>query len=1245
MKRAMLFLLILVMLFAVAAGFLLATERGLHWALAGAARVLPGKLTVETASGRIIGPLEVAGLQYETDEASVSLDAFIFDWKPRALLSGRLRTTEVTAQGLTVRVKPPEAKPSPKAPSEIRFPLEIILENVSLRDVSIYPSDADSPFVVEALDADATVGPRKARIRDLHVKMPELRVRVAGDIEPRKDYPMDLRVEWSAEPPGVSPLHGEGEVRGTVKQLEVLQHLSGPGEATLRATAENLLSEPAWQGALVVTEMSLQKLQTTWPGVNVAGRITGEGKGAGMVFQGSLSLSENRYGSALVDFALQSKDGGWDISKLIVSRPEEESRIEVSGNYRVEAGEDRFDLAGRWQALQWPPTGQDAHVRSSAGDFSVRGTLGAYALEVETAVGGRQIPQGRWTLSGSGSRTALVLDTIQAALLNGELSGSGEVRWRPELSWSVQIDGNSLDPGQHWLQWPGRLALTASASGKGTARKSLSVQRLEGVLRGHPFQVGGSLDLNGQHYTVSGVALRSGSAELKASGSVKERLDLSWEIDAADLSDLLPQGQGSLRGSGKVTGARKAPRISAALQGTGIAVQAYRVGALEAELDLDLEERVASHLRVNADTLVLAGRSMERLQLNGTGSASAHRLNLNAVSDEAAFNMAVAGGYGNGQWSGVVEDVRLAAVRLGVWELAEPGGVNVARDAIATEDLCWVNDPSKVCLQADWHRSRDGRARMVLARLPLAVFQSGLPPTLEPDGYLDGEADVTYTAERVLRGSAVLRTDGGALTYTAGWERPLVLRFDVGTLNLQVDAADLHADLTLSLADGGAVAGALRIAPFTPLDLANGKKLLSGSLRGEMRELGWVPAFLPALTDVQGVVRSDLALAGTMERPTVRGTVAVDGARADVPTLGIRFEEIRLEAASREERSMAVEGQATSGGGQVTLIGEVDLAPQAGFPATLALSGEKVEIVNLPEARVLASPDLRIRFEREGIGVSGKVVVPWARIEPADLSGGVPLSRDVVIVTEDAGEVTAPRRRVVSRVRLTLGEEVAFSGFGLTGRIMGSVSVVDTPEKLTTGQGELQIIDGKYKAYGQNLEITRGRLLFTGGPIDDPGLDVRAVRHTGELESGVDVRGTLQEPRMELFSSPSLDQTDALSYLVLGRSSEQVSGDEGQMLYDAALSLGLTGGGLLAQQIGSTFGIEDIEIERGTAAEDATVFIGKYLSPRLYVSYGIGLFDPVSTFRMRYQLSSKWLVQTEYGFESGGDLIYRIERD
>jgi translocation and assembly module TamB len=376
----------------------------------------------------------------------------------------------------------------------------------------------------------------------------------------------------------------------------------------------------------------------------------------------------------------------------------------------------------------------------------------------------------------------------------------------------------------------------------------------------------------------------------------------------------------------------------------------------------------------------------------------------------------------------------------------------------------------------------------------------------------------------------------------------------------------------------------------------------------------------------------------------ITGKIAIQKGGADLPRLGLHLEEIQLTAENYNGDSLDLEGHIQSGFGSIDIKGNVDIQPALGFPSAFKIQGTSFEMINLPEAWVIASPDLEVAFKGDTINVEGEVIIPRANIEPLEFSGSVPISKDVVIVTEGEKEISVEKRKLYSKVRLTLGEKVAFNGFGLRGNITGSLLAIDTPGKLTTGQGELEVLEGKYKAYGQKLQIERGRLLFAGGPIDDPGLDVKAIRKSGDITSGVYVRGTLKNPQMELFSSPTLDQTDALSYLVLGRPTDQATGEEGQELHNAAMSLGLGGGGFLAEQVGETFGIEEVDIEAGSTADEATLFIGKYLSPRLYISYGIGLFEPVSTLRIRYQISSKWMVQTEYGIESGADLIYKIER-
>jgi translocation and assembly module TamB len=225
---------------------------------------------------------------------------------------------------------------------------------------------------------------------------------------------------------------------------------------------------------------------------------------------------------------------------------------------------------------------------------------------------------------------------------------------------------------------------------------------------------------------------------------------------------------------------------------------------------------------------------------------------------------------------------------------------------------------------------------------------------------------------------------------------------------------------------------------------------------------------------------------------------------------------------------------------------------------------------------------------------------------------------------------------------------VRFDGFGLNAAFSGNILAVEVPGKPTAASGELKVTEGKYRAYGQNLDIETGRLIYAGGPITAPALDVRAVRRpvTGILV-GVQVRGSLKGPEFTLFSEPSMTQSEQLSYLVLGRPMDTASREEGSAVTRAAMALGVAGGDFLSDKFGHKFGVDEIGIDTETreTGEEAALVIGKYLSPQLYVSYGLGLFESVSTLRVRYSINSHWKLVTETTeTESGGDLLYTIER-
>ena len=417
---------------------------------------------------------------------------------------------------------------------------------------------------------------------------------------------------------------------------------------------------------------------------------------------------------------------------------------------------------------------------------------------------------------------------------------------------------------------------------------------------------------------------------------------------------------------------------------------------------------------------------------------------------------------------------------------------------------------------------------------------------------------------------------------------------------------------------------------------------------GEWRVLALADGLVEGIDDLSGVVTLQGALSGTLAAARVRGELKLRDGQMFIGAVGVRLEDWRMTLKDRADGMLELNGSARSGPGRVQIVGRIRPTGTAGKrgaaapTAELHITGNDFRSVNLPEAEVLTHPQLRLTARQRRVVIDGAVHIPQARIEPRDRGGAVAPSRDVLRVDAQVPPTSAGWQ-VDSHVRLTLGERVTFKGFGLRGRVGGALTVISEPDKQPRARGELVLHDGIYGAYGQELKIERGRALFRDSPLDNPGIDVRATRTSGEVVAGVRMLGTVREPRTELYSKPPLPQADVLSYLLLGRPLAGASGGEGEMLYRAASTLGLKGGAQVAQSIGRRFGIDEVALA-GSELETAALTLGKYLSPRLYLNYSIGLLEAADKLRVRYQLTKHLSVQTEAGAATGGDVLYLLER-
>jgi translocation and assembly module TamB len=390
-------------------------------------------------------------------------------------------------------------------------------------------------------------------------------------------------------------------------------------------------------------------------------------------------------------------------------------------------------------------------------------------------------------------------------------------------------------------------------------------------------------------------------------------------------------------------------------------------------------------------------------------------------------------------------------------------------------------------------------------------------------------------------------------------------------------------------------------------------------------------------------------VAGTTAHPEFTGNVDATKLQADLGALGIKLREGAVRGEARRGGGFALDGSVVSGKGRLAFKGSMDEHGEVDVNVT----GENFQAAQIPAANVVVTPNLALTGNPKGYLLKGEVDIPQAAINlqklPQDQSPNV--SPDVVVIRNGKEVVDEERAKALpltAVVTVNLGENIAITGYGLEATVAGQLTVREAPDSPTLGSGQVTV-GGKYEAYGQKLTIEDGRLLFAGTPLDNPRLAITAMRKIDEDQSaGVRISGTAKRPIMTVVSSPDVGEADALSYLVTGRSLSEVgsaSSSSQSTLNSARQSLGGAGAGLVAKRIGSRLGLDEAGVEENELIGGSALTIGEYLSPRLYLSYGVGLFEPGEVIALRYKLTKDVGVRIQRGTEETRTGVeYRIEK-
>ena len=902
----------------------------------------------------------------------------------------------------------------------------------------------------------------------------------------------------------------------------------------------------------------------------------------------------------------------------------------------------------------------DSHAQVKATDLNaaIDGTLDDYAFGVTTALGGEQVPDTSIDIAGLANTERVKVSDIGVDTLGGTIEGDAAVSWVEGLTWLTNIDMSNIDPSIQVETLAGSLDGIVRARGgvdeNGDWTLDLDQARIEGTLQDYPF----TLDTRIQRGTdgvfrIETLTLDNGDNRVDAAGTVGAAWDIEATARLPQLENFVPGLAGGFAADIGLSGPLEEPSIALDASSSSLALNDLAITGLSLKADVARAALEPSTLDFAVGEIRIGESSILNTRLGVDGSRADHRLNFFADGPEAtAIELALSGSLSETfDWLGSLDAVTLD-VPAHVIKLREPTALawNNAEQQFAVDAHCWTTEGTNLCLENEVLAAADGTAVISLDRYLLERLDPFLPAETMLSGALSADATINWGGE--LEGGyaanvALLVEDGGATVIDAN-DDPVSFLYDALSLQADVDPTAVEATLGVRSPTMGEAMVAVQLDP------SDEARNIDGNLSLDGFKIDFLKAFLPDFEEITGVINASGDLSGKLTDPRFDGQVVLDDLAVSAETLPLPITAGRIATNVRGKRAF-IEGGIESGAeGRIAINGNVSWNDLPAWRADVTLKGKDLPIRSVPLTDSLVNHDISINARPDLIAVSGSVDIPYATINVKDLpKGASTLSDDIVIIEdieEDAEEAAAnPPSDLNLRVGLdvSLGDKVSVDAYGLIAKLTGDMNVVvRSPNPVQLG-GEIRVVDGVYKQYGQNLEAS-GEVTFVG-PVNQSALAIEAIRRIDSEEperiAGLKIVGTIAKPEIELFTEPGDKAEESiLSYIVLGRDLGEANDQEANLLATAALALGAKGGRTLGQNVADTLGIEDFALETRGSGDDTELLVSGRLSDRLLLRYGQSVFNAgANTLYLRYDLGRQLYLEAASGvLNDAVDLIYQF---
>ena len=896
-------------------------------------------------------------------------------------------------------------------------------------------------------------------------------------------------------------------------------------------------------------------------------------------------------------------------------------------------------------------------------DEKAGGAFKSFAVNYDGALNATQLQQGSGLLKFkvSGTPELIKIAELKHEGVAGKVLASGLIHNSNGIGWDINASLVRFKPQYFVSSVRGEVSGNVKTQGAWSEKtKRINIQNLNlaGIINNKPLRGRGNLAivLNAnqkgflpQQFEANNLFIAYANNKVQATGNAQ---NLRLKVDAPALYEIYPGLRGKAHG---YLNLQSQPRLSATanLVVDNFGFNALNIKKISLKGELPTSESVPTKMVAQLDSLRSGNREIQYAAITLSGTRKAHLLQLQGWNYYSKFYVQLAGGLNaQNDWLGQIQKGELDSVRVHLkQDQNAPIIYSSSKSELYVGQHCWSSQQSQLCFDQPLRASKQrGNVSFLTKNLDLNDFSAFMPEGLALTGKLNGYAKASWAEGSQPKLDARLVTRNGQMGIAA--QDP-----DDASSSLNYDEASIIAK---SINDGLLVRVDLK-APNIGTGYANvvinpfvDAKPMRGEIAFNEVQLKILKPFIADVRKLDGTLSLAGKIGGTLTSPLFDGELRLKNGAISMISLPVNLNNIQLYSSIRQDTA-SINGAFNSGQGVGSLTGSIDWKNDPRIQ--LNLKGDKLLVRQAPLITAVVDTDISVDILplSKRVMVKGKVDVPRALISmPESSASVVNVSSDVRIVREGEDQLAILRAAKPWDIRadlaLNLGNKVIFQGFNsripLAGRIYLTQRGLETAMSANGAIGVSQKVT--IEAYGQRLDLNRAIARFNG-PLANPTLDVDTNKSISGSIVGVRVTGTASSPNIQVYNDAGLSDQEAMNALITGRINEGSSGlsneqgfksDVNNTIAAAGISLGLGGTRAFTNQIGQTFGLSGLAFDAQGTGDDTQVSLTGYITPDLYIRYGVGVFTPVNKLTLRYQMNKRLYLEASQSLEKAIDLFY-----